>query len=69
MTGKFLTGIAAMTALAFAAALPMSADAPAKTRALEIVPHETGTADRTQSDGVGRLVLTFEPATRRIDRN
>ena len=72
MTQSKLTGIAAITALAFTAAMLMSADAPATTRALAIVPHDAsaaGPADFTDSDGVGRLVLTFEPAARQIDRN
>ena len=69
MTAKLLTGIAAMAALTFAAALSMSADAPARTRALEIVPHQTGSAAQAESSDVGRLVLTFEPAARQIDRN
>ncbi|NND48959.1 MAG: hypothetical protein HKN60_01765 [Rhizobiales bacterium] len=69
MTTKILTGIAAIAALAIAAAFSMSANAPAKTRALDIVPHQTGSADHADANSAGRLVLTFEPANHQIDRN
>ena len=66
MTTKILTGIAALAALTLAAAFSMSTDAPAKSRALDILPHQTSAID---ANTVGRLVLSFKPATHQIDRN
>lgn len=69
MTRIMLTGIAAVVALALASAVVMVANAPASPRTPAGDPFTVDIVQQAPENSVGRLVLTFEPATSQIDRN
>jgi HD-like signal output (HDOD) protein len=62
-------GIAAIVALGLASAIVTTVNAPAYEAPPATGPLGEAAGPRTGQNTVGRLVLSFEPATRLIDRN
>ncbi len=62
-------GIAALVVLGLTSAILMAANAPAYEPAPMPNPFEADAIGHDEETTSGRLVLSFEPATMRIDRN
>jgi hypothetical protein len=62
-------GIAAIVALGLASAIVTTVNAPAYEAAPATSQLGEAAGPQTEQNTVGRLVLSFEPATQLIDRN